>query len=295
MASTIPLDLILAQVDNLIAADDDELSRLARYRMIKAAVERYSHDKPDVYYEDEAGAASKYYKLTGSSCVLAQWVDGFSQVRSIEYPAATIASNQAPNYLEPEDWNDSYAYAGDRYLYLPNHQPAATETMRIGFTVPYGWTASSTTRSVTQTAHGFAVGDTLYEVAERFYKAVDARIATHIVTAKTTDAFTAALLQTTIPVADFFGVCNLAAGMCCQAIAAKYSRTNDPTINADSVNHTSRAGEFQRRGAEFIKLYREQVGLGSDDNSNQAAGDFIDWNSVPGWPAGRSYIFHGER
>lgn len=298
MASTITLGNILAQVDNLIAADDDELSELARYRLIKAAVERYSTDLPDKYSEDEVGDAGKYYKLTGTSAVLANWVEGFSRITAIEYPAATIAIDQWPNYLEPEDWRDDYFYGGDRYLWLPNHAPAATETMRITFTVPYGWTASATTQAVTQTAHGFVVGDYVYEESDKYFKAIDARIATHIITVKDINTFTAALLQTTIPVGDFFALCNLAAGMCCQAISAKYSRTNDPIINADSVGHTGRAAEFAQRAKDFIKLYLDHVGLamGQDGGkSNQATGEFVDMDTVPGWPSGRQYIFHGGR
>jgi hypothetical protein len=296
--STIPLSLFLAQVDNLISADDDELSKLARYRMIKSAVERYSTDAPDTYYEDEVGDAGKYYKLTGTGAVLANWVEGFSRISSIEYPAATVASDEAPNYLEPEDWRDDYYFSAERYLYLPNHTPAATETMRIGFTIPYTWTASATTQAVTQTSHGFVVGDYVYEQNDKFHKSIDARIATHIITAKDTNTFTAALLQTNIPVGDFFALCNLAAGMCCQAISAKYSRTNDPTINADSVGHTTRAGEFSRRAKDFIGLYERHLGISGGENGakiTQAAGDFVDFDTAPGWPSNRGYIFHGDR
>lgn len=295
--STIPLSLFLAQVDNLISADNDELSQLARYRLIKSAVERYSIDAPDTIYEDEAGDGGRYYKLTGTSAVLAGWVEGFSRITGVEYPAATVASDEIPQYLAPEEYQDSYWFSSDRYLFFPNILPTASELMRIGYTVPYSWAASSVVSTATQTAHGFVVGDYLYEENDKFYKAIDARPATHIVTAKTSDTFSAALLQSNIPVGDFFAVCNLSAGMCCQAISAKYSRTNDPTINADSVGHTSRAGEFSRRAKDFIALYERHLGIsgGESGKSVSPGGDFVDMDTLPGWPSGRNYIFHGDR
>ena len=293
----ITLDVFKAQTDNLISADNNELSVLARYRNIKAALERYSRDVPDDYVEDELGDGGKYYKLTGTSAVLANWVEGFSRVMEIEYPAVTIASDGTPVYLQPEDFRDDYWQGGERYLFLPNHSPAATETMRIRFGVPYDWTASAVTTSVTQTAHGFVVNDYIYLDGATWYKATDSRVATHKVTAAATDTFTAAVLQADPPVQDFFAVCHLAAGLCCQSVAARYSRSSDSTINADAVDHRTRGDMFASRAKEFIKMYERHIGIGApgeDGKAVQAAGAFVDWDTEPGWPTGRQYIFHGK-
>ena len=291
------LDVFKAQTDNLISADNNDLSALARYRNIKAAMERYSRDVPDDYVEDEAGDGGKYYKLTGTSAVLVNWVEGFSRVMEIEYPAVPIASDGTPVYLQPEDFRDDYWQGGDRYLFLPNHSPAATETMRIKFGVPYDWAASTVTTSVTQTAHGFVVNDYIYLDGATWYRATDPRVATHKVTAAATDTFTAAVLQADPPVQDFFAICHLAAGLCCQAISARYSRTSDSTINADAVDHRTRGDMFASRAKEFIKMYERHIGIGApgeDGKAVQAAGAFVDWDTEPGWPTGRQYIFHGK-
>src|SRR4030066_350548 len=129
----ITLDVFKAQTDNLISADNTELSVLARYRNIKAALERDSRDVPEDYVEDELGDGGKYYKLTGTSAVLANWVEGFSRVMEIEYPAVTIASDGTPVYLQPEDFRDDYWQGGERYLFLPNHSPAGTATRGVKF------------------------------------------------------------------------------------------------------------------------------------------------------------------
>src|SRR3989304_4456693 len=151
------LDTFKAEVDNLLSADNNELAALARYRNIKAALERYSRDAPDDYVEDEAGDGGKYYKLTGASAVLVNWGEGVSRGVGIEDPGGAVDRG------------------GDPYLFLPNHSPAATETMRIKFGVPYDWAASTVTTSVTQTAHGFVVNDHVYLDGSTWYKATDPR------------------------------------------------------------------------------------------------------------------------
>lgn len=290
----ISLTVFRAQVDVLLKADDGELSQLGRERLIKAAVERYSHDTPDEITTDVTGDSGKYYAI-GTS--LTSFVEGFSRIISIQYPAPTIASDEAPAYLEPEDWDDDYWAVGIRYLWLPNLAPPNTEKLRIRFTAPFDWTASAVTEAVALVAHGYAVGDYLYKEELTWIEATDARIATHIVTVVTDDDnYTRALLEADPPVQDFFAVCNLGAGYCAQAIADKYSRTSDSTISADSVDHLSRADQWSRRSKELINLYENHMGLGGSEDgaSVQGAGDFVDWDTAPSWPKGRRYLFHGS-
>lgn len=292
----IPLTVFLAQVDGLLAADSSELADLRRQRLIKAALERYSADAPDEYVETEVGDGGRYYKLVGTAPVLSNWVRGFSQVLAIEYPAASVASDETPVYLEPEDWDDGFETDGDVYLYLPRHTPAATESFRVRYTAPYDWTAGTVTVAVVQATHGFAPNDYVYkESTNVWYEADDVKLATHKVTA-VPDAgnFTAAVLAVDPPAQDFFAICHLAAGLCCQAIAARYSRTNDSTINADSVDHRSRADMFASRAKEFIKLYERHLGLGEKGAGSRPAGEFVDWDTAPGWPSGRQFVFHGR-
>ncbi len=265
-----------AVVDSLIAADSDVLSQLARYRIVQAAVARYSGDKPDEDTLNVTGAASRYYAIAAN---LTLWQEGLSRVTAIQYPAPTVASNETPVYLDADNWRDDYwqtvTSTQTRYLYLPNHSPAATETMRITYTCPWAWTASTTTVAVTQAAHGFAVSDYIYQDPTAWAKAGDIREASHKITVKDTNTFTAAVLEADVPAADFFAICNLAAGICCEAIAAKFSRTTDSTIAADSVSHVSRAGEHAKRAQEFIKFYERHMGLDKEADV-PAAGTFVE-------------------
>lgn len=279
----ISLAVFGAQVDSLFAADNDELAAHKRYWQIKAALERYGQDRPDDFTEDFTGDGGRYYPLTGASPSLSYWFDEFSQILNIEYPAYAVTADHAPTYLTPEDWDADYFAATVRYLRFPNHSPASTETVRVKYTRPYQWAASATTTAVTLAAHGFALNDYLYLNGSTWTKTTDQRLGTHIVTAVAdTSNFTAALLQADVPPADFFALCWLAAGYCCQALADKFSRTNDTLINADSVNHISRAQEFRNRAKELIGFYEKHMGLTKDDNTAVLGmGEFVDWNTSP--------------
>jgi hypothetical protein len=226
-------NVLLAQVDFIISADDDELSKDARIALLESAIERYSHDLPDMVTEDITGDGGNYYAV---ATALTSWSEGFSRILTIEYPAPTVASDEAPVYLEPDDWTDDYWDGSTRYLYLPNHAPAATDAMRVRYTAPYLPTA---------------------------------------------DAYD-------IPAEHFGAVCNLAAGLCAQAIANKYSRSSDSTIVVDSVNHMTRAFEWSQRAKELLGAYKDQLNIPAD--GSQPFSQFVDWDTSPA--EGQTWLYH---
>jgi hypothetical protein len=106
----------LLKVDHLLRADEDELPAEARRRAIKAGIERYSRDMPETVTTDVTGDGGRYYGLVAS---MSDWIDGFSQIISIEYPAVTVANDETPVYLDSIDWVDDYEAGGVKYLFLP--------------------------------------------------------------------------------------------------------------------------------------------------------------------------------
>jgi hypothetical protein len=146
--------------------------------LIKAAVERYGRDRPEDVTEDEAGDDGKYYPVTG----LASWVEDFSSVLAIEYPAQAVTADHQPIYLESEDWVDDYWAGSIRYLFLPNHNPASSEVMRIKYTVPYVWSGSGAAESVTIPTQDFyaicnlAAGLCCMAISTKFSRTTDATI-----------------------------------------------------------------------------------------------------------------------
>lgn len=127
-------EMILGQVDALISSVDEELSEERRLQIIEGAIERFGIDRPDQVTDDFSGDAGRYYPITTN---LTSFTEGLSTVLSVEYPAATIASDETPVYLTADDWDDNYWQGGTRYLFFPNHSPAATETVRVRYTAAY--------------------------------------------------------------------------------------------------------------------------------------------------------------
>lgn len=303
---TIEISAFLTNLMNVVPEADTELAAIIRNQLIKQAVMEYGRDKPDTATADITGDAGKYYPINVTN--LAGWTDEFSRISAIQYPAPAVASDETPVYLDQEDWDQDYYAGGVRYLWLPNHAPAATETMRVTYSSTYGWAAGSTTTgTVNQSAHGFSLNDYIYQnSAGTWVNAQDTTgnlLSTHQVTTVTdTDNFTATELCVAIPEIDFFAVCNKAACLVCQAISEKFSRATDSTITADSVNHTSKAGEFSRRAGEFCKMYTQSLGIvspsGGDRNSRGGAvelphAEFIDLDTRPR-TGSREYLFRNR-
>lgn len=291
------------QVENSIPDRmSTEVSDANLYQQIKQAVVDYSRIRTRTLTVDLAGDGGKYYAIDSTN--FPGYSDNFSRIISIEYPAYAVSADSTPVYLSNEDWNEDYFAADEqRYLFLPNHAPALTETMRISFLGGFLWTASTTTTAVVQASHGFSVNDYVYKNALSVW--VNAGntanlLATHQVSAVADSGnFTAKVLQVDIPESDFFAVCNRAACIICTEIATRYSRTSDSTISADSVSHTSRAGEFSRRAKEFCERWASHMGISSgkegEEKSYLPASEFVDWDTVADmWPTGRRWLFHGD-
>jgi len=232
---TTALTIFNARVDiKLEGIPDAEYPSASRDEQIKASLERYSKDRPKEVVLDVSGDGGNYYEI--NTTVFTSWVEGFSRIILVEYPAAAIASDEAPTYLEDEDWRDDYRDATKRYLYLPDDTPAATEKMRITYIAPY--------------------------------------------------LFAGATPATDTPEQDFDAICSLAAGLCCEALAAKYGQSMDPTLGADVVNYAEKTDFYARRSKELIALYEEHMGIEEGTAPASAVSD---------WDVEESYLFHGRK
>ena len=87
--------------------------------------------------------------------------------------------------------------------------------------------------------------------------------------------------ECSVPDADEQAVQMLAASYFCKMLAAYFSATNDSTIQADSVNHKSKASEYAARA----KMYREGYfnHLGQEENKLLPASLTRDQDALPSW------------
>lgn len=93
----------------------------------------------------------------------------------------------------------------------------------------------------------------------------------------------------TIPLHDREAVCCLAAASLCDQLASLYSGDSDSTIQADSVNHQSKAAEFSKRATALRKRYHDELGI--DLKKNVAAGMVVGMSH--GSSLGRDRLTHG--
>lgn len=95
----------------------------------------------------------------------------------------------------------------------------------------------------------------------------------------------------TIPVGDRESVSSYAAAMLCDQLASLYSNDQDSTIKADSVQHTSKAGEYARRAKVLRQRYFDDLGI--DTKRNVAAGAVVNLDMASS--VGRDRLTHPRR
>lgn len=141
--TTTPAATILRVRRRLVDTDVDiqNLSDDTVDEAVLAALERYSQIKPGHSTVNITGDGTSFYAQSN----LTGFVDEWSEIMSLEYPAEAVSSTHTPIFLDPtSDWT-WYRDASTKYLWLPNHSPAATETVRVTFTIPRVLTSASNT------------------------------------------------------------------------------------------------------------------------------------------------------
>lgn len=96
----------------------------------------------------------------------------------------------------------------------------------------------------------------------------------------------------TINDGDFRAVCHLAGSFACRMLAARYAQLSEPTLQADSVAHSSKAQEYSARARELYKVYAQHIGA---DPEVPPAGASVtqDWDRDFGW--GEDKLTHPRR
>lgn len=95
----------------------------------------------------------------------------------------------------------------------------------------------------------------------------------------------------TIPIDDREAVCCLAGANLCDQLATKYSGDTNSSINADSVNHQSKAAEYAARARALRKRYTDELGI--DTKRNKSACAVVAMKNTDS--RGRDRLTHGTR
>lgn len=87
--------------------------------------------------------------------------------------------------------------------------------------------------------------------------------------------------SSTIDYFDEEAVQILAASYFCAMLSTAYSSQNDSTINADSVDHKSKAKEFENRTKMYRDLYHKFMGIKEGESLPVSVN--IDWDMTHSW------------
>jgi len=191
---------------------------------INAALKKYSGQRPRIVSEDEAGNASFDYALT----LLADWSEGFSVIKSVEYPVDD--TEEAAAILQEDAW-EIYQKPSGKVLRLLEDTPAATESLRVNYTALHSCTDAACT----------------------------------------------------VPSYDEEALQILAASIFCDMLAAYYAQTQDSTIQADSVDHKSKASEYAARARAYRKTYFDHLRV--KEGESPAASVTKDQDRAGSWGA----------
>ena len=100
----------------------------------------------------------------------------------------------------------------------------------------------------------------------------------------------------TVPQCDFEAVCDLAAALCFDALAAIYAQTGDSTIAADTVNYRTKSQEYLGLAKSARRRYFAHIGVAEEaDAASASSGPALSIGEVDqsmGWGGDR--LVHGR-
>lgn len=125
-----------------LGAGDTLLSDTEIGEEVDAAVGQFSLDMPRRRIVDITGQTTPFINVTNFT----GWINDWSLVLQIEYPAEAVSSTYTPTWLsEDDDW-DYYRDATNYYLRLRRITPASSETLRVSYTAVH--TLDNTTDTI---------------------------------------------------------------------------------------------------------------------------------------------------
>lgn len=172
--------------------------------LAQAILQRYSKDRPHEMTTDVSGNGTQLLDLPSSGSDVFE--DGFSLIRSIEYPVGSVP----PELLLAEDWL-LYRTPSGQKIQIASATPNDSDTLRVAWTARHRDDGS------------------------------------------------------TVPDADFWAVCDLAAALCYEALAAIYTQTTDPSLAADSVNYRTKGQEYLALAKSVRARYFQHLGIDPAD------------------------------
>jgi hypothetical protein len=299
--NTITLVQSLLQINTSVLSSDDTGTA------IDHAVMEFSKDRPFDVVDHFEGKDEYDYDLAN---LLSNWIENFSTVKEVEYPA----HSQSAQMIEDIDWE---VYKPDTSAYsLGTAASAATSVtmstaanavffknnncvyLSAGTSSDVNWLSAdgNTTSGVLTLKNSLSVALTGTAVTISHREVLRfpsySPATTEIVRVIYTSYHTLSDSVDTIPASDYKAVSWLSAAYAAYMIAAKYAKSTDSSISADSVDYLTKVDQWQVVGDKYYTMYRKHLGLPAD-GSPLAASKTQDWDLFYSW--GTDRLFHPRR
>ncbi len=89
---------------------------------------------------------------------------------------------------------------------------------------------------------------------------------------------------------DFEAVCQLAASLCFEALAAKYGQSTDSAVEAAVVDYLSKVELYKGLAEKALEKYNSHIGKGEETEERPAAVTFVDLDIE--YPWNEDYLTH---
>ena len=103
-----------------------------KIKAVDKAVKEHSKHKPKIRVVDVTGTATFEYKCT---TYLTYWKEGFSTIKTIEYPVDD--TDETPDMILDEEMISNYRKSDGEYFRFLEDEPSATQTFRVNYTAPH--------------------------------------------------------------------------------------------------------------------------------------------------------------
>jgi len=154
---------------------------------VAEAMRDYSFYCPYLKRKAVTGTGTHYYKITSTD--FPSWVEGFSTITEIIYPAPTISDDEETPRLYESDEYELYSDGTDWYLHFFNESPGSTEAFLVTYTIVHtigGLESASTNATTIPDIHFEAVvwraaAAACFSLASRYAQSQDATYTADIV------------------------------------------------------------------------------------------------------------------
>lgn len=269
---------------------------------VDKAVEQYSKDVPREVVSQFVGVNKYDYDISN---YLSSWVDDFSVIKEIEYPVG----DQTKNLIEDIDWE---IYEPDTSAYTMATAASAGTQGTLSSTANYVYfqedncvyLSDGTNSQVNWlTANASTAGVLTFKNAlDNDYTTVTRRKCLRfpyytpdsdevVAVRYTTYPHTLDDSTDTIPTGDYLAVAYLSAAMTALFLSAKYAKSSDSSISADTVDYLSKSEQWKTVAEEYFKQYNDHIGQKED--SEVGSSHTKDWDTFYMW--GTDRLFHNRR